>query len=68
MKTKESERPQRSCDKSAKQTKRDASEEYQRHIFRQKLKQVEELRWKEIESLTYEDLSTGCRDNYSSEG
>ena len=43
-----------------KQEKRTSREERERHIFHHKLKQVEELRWKEIEELDEEDLGLGC--------
>jgi hypothetical protein len=49
--------------KSLNKDKRNAQEERERHIFHHKLKQVEELRWKEIEELDEEDLGVGCRVN-----
>jgi hypothetical protein len=42
-------------------SKRTNQEDRERHVFHQKLKQVEELRWKEIEELDEEDLGIGCR-------
>ena len=42
--------------KSPKPDKRSNQEDRERHVFHQKLKQVEELRWKEIEELDEEDL------------
>jgi hypothetical protein len=47
--------------KSLNKDKRNAQEERERHIFHHKLKQVEELRWKEIEELDEEDLGVGYR-------
>lgn len=46
--------------------KRTSQEDKERHVFHQKLKQVEELRWKEIEELDEEDLGLGCRVNNES--
>ena len=46
--------------------KRNSQEERERHIFHQKLKQVEELRWKEIEELDEEDLGLGRREHNES--
>ena len=43
--------------------KRTSQEERERHVFHQKRKQVEELRWKEIEELDEEDLGLGRRVN-----
>jgi len=42
--------------------KRNAQEERERHIFHHKLKQVEELRWKEIEELDEEDIGLRRRE------
>ena len=44
-------------------SKRSNQEDRERHVFHQKLKQVEELRWKEIEELDEEDLGLGYRDD-----
>jgi len=49
--------------KSKLNNKRTNSEEKERHIFHHKLKQVEELRWKEIEELDEEDLGIRYREH-----
>jgi hypothetical protein len=48
--------------------KRSSAEEKERHIYHQKLKQLEQLRWKEIEELDAEDINSRCGVNHETEG
>lgn len=48
--------------------RRTSAEEKERHIYHQKLKQLEQLRWKEIEELDAEDISSGCGEHHETEG